>query len=667
MNFELAARDIQFRYHQDGNAFRLEVSQLVLRPGEIHALIGPNGSGKSTFLRLMAGLRRPSAGTIELNGRPLHSHAAGEIAQTVAFLPQQVAPVFSLPVEEVILAGRHPWQTGMGLARPEDRHLVAEIIERLDLSHLRNRIFDTLSGGERQKVLIASILAQTPRLILLDEPTNALDIHHQVEVFHLLRQEAARGAGILAATHDLTLAGHFADRLTLMQGGRLICSGTGNEVLEENRLRKVYGPHLRVAPDPLSGNPCILPAIAIGEIPIHLRPANHGEQLSAAKPLPTSPCQGETLNKPLLAKEGMGRSEPDPLSKLINQKSPTENPVLSGGSFFRTMFLFGLAALAITALAPWLGGEKLAVGESLREMFQVSPDNWSVGTRILALRLPRVAMGFLAGMTLACVGASFQCLLRNPLAEPYTLGIASAAALGAVLAITWPALSLAVGPFTSVQVMAFLFALAIVFLLRRALASQRWRSGMTGLLLIGIALSLVCSSLILLIRYLANPLAAHAMDQWMIGSIEVSGWREPLPCLPFLIVGLTLVLAAARSLNQIALGEELAGARGVDVKKVQKQVLIGGSLATAAVVSITGPIAFLGLLTPHLVRGLVGADQRVVLPASLLAGGALMVAADTATRMLTFGGRGAELPSGILTGLVGGLFFIILLCRRQPF
>ena len=301
-----------------------------------------------------------------------------------------------------------------------------------------------------------------------------------------------------------------------------------------------------------------------------------------------------------------------------------------------------LAAMAVCA-APFLGPEK------------------TTATILWELRVPRVVLGFVAGGTLALVGATLQAVLRNPLATPYTLGVTGGGALGAVIALSVPALHLSLGPVTTVQ----LFALAgcgLALLFIYALARRPEGASMGVLLLAGVTVGILCGALMLLVRFLAKPHLLVAMDRWVMGGLDVVGTRELAGLAPFLLPGLGLLVMQIPSLNHLSLGEEMAAGHGVDVAAVHREVFFGAGLATAAVVSITGPIGFVGLIVPHAVRRLSGFDHRVVLPASFLLGGSFLIACDAAARTLL---TATEMPVGILTALVGGPIFIWILLRRR--
>jgi len=277
------------------------------------------------------------------------------------------------------------------------------------------------------------------------------------------------------------------------------------------------------------------------------------------------------------------------------------------------------------------------------------------------LRVPRVALGFLAGGSLAMAGAALQVALRNPLAEPYTLGVASAGALGAVVAIMLPGLAVALGPLSSIQLFSLAgcgLALGLIY----TLARRPQGISMSMLLLAGVTVGILCGALILFVRFLAKPTILVAMERWVMGGLDVYGTRDLAALMPFLLPGLGLLVLRAPSLSHLSLGEEMAAGHGVDVAAVHRDVFLGAGLATAAVVSVTGPIGFVGLLVPHAVRRLSGFDHRVVLPASFLVGGAFLVACDALARTVL---APAEMPVGILTALVGGPLFIRILLKRR--
>lgn len=278
------------------------------------------------------------------------------------------------------------------------------------------------------------------------------------------------------------------------------------------------------------------------------------------------------------------------------------------------------------------------------------------------LRLPRVFLSLVVGGSLAMTGAAFQVILRNPLAEPFTLGVTGGAAVGAVLALTVGGLSFRFGPLSSVQFFALAGAGLAMFLVYQ-LARRPQGISMSVLLLAGVTVSILSGGLVMLIRYLANPHLLVVMDRWLMGGLETIGYGDLKTISPFIVAGIILLLFQMPSLNHVSLGKAMAAGHGVEVAKVQRMTFIGGSLLTAGVVSLAGPIGFVGLIVPHAVRRLSGFDQRVVLPAAFLLGGAFLAVCDTAARMVI---APREIPVGVITALVGGPIFIkILLGPRR--
>ncbi|MEN2981682.1 MAG: ABC transporter ATP-binding protein [Thermus sp.] len=226
--------------------FALLGVDLALRPGEWLALLGPNGSGKSTLLRVMAGLLRPRAGEVFLEGRPLGAYGSYRRGQLLAYLPQSGPYPEGLLVEEVVRLGRLPHLGLWGREAREDREAVAWALEVTGTLSFRHRPLGTLSGGERQRVLLARALAARPRYLLLDEPTTFLDLEHQGEVVALLQGLARLGVGVLSVLHDPDPAA-LAHRVAVLKGGRLLAEGRPGAVLSEALLKSLYGPRVRVA------------------------------------------------------------------------------------------------------------------------------------------------------------------------------------------------------------------------------------------------------------------------------------------------------------------------------------------------------------------------------------------------------------------------------------
>ncbi|MBI3922817.1 MAG: ABC transporter ATP-binding protein [Armatimonadetes bacterium] len=251
-------RALRFGYDRD---LLLRGIDLQIRRGEFVALLGPNGAGKSTLLKLMLGQLRPTSGEVRLFDQPVSRMSANQRARLVAYLPQRVPVAFPFNVEQVVMMGRYPYWKGLGLETESDWRIVEDSMDQMGVTFLRERTWETLSGGEQQRVLLASIMAQEPEVILLDEPTTFLDPHHQVEVLRLLSALNRQGRTLVLSTHDLNGAARTCARLCLLHQGVLFADGPPEDILRQDLLSSVYGDGLRVAADPATGRPIILPAL----------------------------------------------------------------------------------------------------------------------------------------------------------------------------------------------------------------------------------------------------------------------------------------------------------------------------------------------------------------------------------------------------------------------
>ncbi len=318
-------------------------------------------------------------------------------------------------------------------------------------------------------------------------------------------------------------------------------------------------------------------------------------------------------------------------------------------------FGFGAMVLAIVA-APFIGSTNI----SFSRVFSSSvPFAENVDAQIFFIaRLPRALAAALVGGTLAAAGVVFQGLLRNALATPYTLGVSAGASLGAMVAITFGT-SWAVGGIASASLAGAFLAVLIVY----ALASARHRGlSTTVLLLAGVTLNAFFSALILFVQYLSDFAQTYRALRWLMGDLDVAGYAPILYALPLVVVAFAAFAWLARPLNIVSVSAEVAGSRGVPVERVQRLAFFSASLATGAAVSVGGPIGFIGIIVPHFVRLLVGADHRLVLPASVLLGGGFLVACDVIARTVF---APIELPVGIITAVIGGPFFLWMLIARK--
>jgi iron complex transport system permease protein len=315
---------------------------------------------------------------------------------------------------------------------------------------------------------------------------------------------------------------------------------------------------------------------------------------------------------------------------------------------------FVVMIVAIVA-APFAGSTPLSMA-NVFSTTQPFADNVDAQIFFLA-RLPRTLAAAVVGGVLAAAGVVFQGLLQNPLASPYTLGVSAGAALGAMIAISfgsaWP-----IGGAAGASLAGAAIAVLVVY----ALAAARHRGlSTTVLLLSGVTLNAFFSALILLVQYLASFADLYRSLRWLMGNLDIASYMPLVASLPLVIASFTAVAWLARPLNLLSLGDEAAISRGLDVRRAQRVAFFSGSLATGAAVSVGGPIGFVGIIVPHLVRLVVGADHRLVLPASTFVGAAFLVACDTLARTVM---APLELPVGIITAVIGGPFFLWLLLRR---
>jgi len=315
-----------------------------------------------------------------------------------------------------------------------------------------------------------------------------------------------------------------------------------------------------------------------------------------------------------------------------------------------------VAMVGAVFAAPFIGSTSLAFAR----VFSTSiPFGDNVDAQIFFVaRLPRAVAAALVGGTLAAAGVVFQGLLRNPLATPYTLGVSAGASLGAMVAITFGA-GWAVGGIASASLAGAFLAVLIVY----ALAAARHRGlSTTVLLLAGVTLNAFFSALILFVQYLSDFSQTFRALRWLMGDLDVASYSAILYALPLVAIAFAAFAWLARPLNLMSAGSDAAGTRGVHVDRVQRVAFFSASLATGAAVSVGGPIGFVGIIVPHLIRLLVGADHRLVLPASIFFGAAFLVMCDAAARTVL---APIELPVGIITAVIGGPFFLWLLITRR--
>jgi iron complex transport system permease protein len=341
--------------------------------------------------------------------------------------------------------------------------------------------------------------------------------------------------------------------------------------------------------------------------------------------------------------------------------------ILTRRRWAMTLFVLSSASLLVALFSLHFGTESIGPMQAISILWQTFRDGGMAlepadptAVILLQLRLPRVLLAFLVGGCLAAVGTALQAMLRNPLADPYVLGISSGAALGAALAILL-GLEASLLAFSTLPLCAFgggLLALAIVY----RVATSSGALPVQSLLLAGVILNAIFSALIMFATFMMSPSRSFAITSWLMGTLTAPTYPALAILTMYVTGGGLMLLGQARALNVLTLGEESAKSLGVDVERVKKTIFIVSALLTGAVVSASGLIGFIGMMVPHAVRMLVGPDHRILLPASVLAGGAFLTAADAVARSIL---APSEIPVGVITALVGGpCFLYFLVCRK---
>jgi iron complex transport system permease protein len=314
-----------------------------------------------------------------------------------------------------------------------------------------------------------------------------------------------------------------------------------------------------------------------------------------------------------------------------------------------------LALAAVVVLGVRFGSVPLTTGEALRAL--LGKGTTTDRTIVLELRLPRTLLAALVGGGLALAGATFQALLRNPLAEPYILGISGGASVGAVLVL---ALGLAAAGSWVLPLAAFAGAVvAIVLVFRVATATGRGMD-VRVLLLAGVVVAAFFSACIAFILSISDARTVQSAVLWMMGSMAGADWRSVVLTAAYTLPAAALLMGLARPLNLMAIGEETAQYLGANVERVKRLSLLLAALITAAGVAVVGVIGFVGLVVPHAIRLLVGSDHRVLLPLSFLGGAAFLALADLVARLAL---APTEIPIGVITAFVGVPLFLVMLRR----
>lgn len=325
--------------------------------------------------------------------------------------------------------------------------------------------------------------------------------------------------------------------------------------------------------------------------------------------------------------------------------------------FFAVIVCSTFGAAKITSFqALYIILKKVPFSGAIIKPLNISENYYTI---IYNIRLPRILLSGFVGMGLSIVGTSFQALFKNPMADPYVLGISSGAALGAAIAIILGISGSFLG-FGAVTIMAFTGAILTAFLVYNIARIGNKTSTVT-LLLAGVTVSFFLSSIISLIMVF-NYKQVDKIIFWMMGSFSAASWKQVILLIPFIVVGLLLILSFSRDLNIMLTGDDTANSLGIEVEQVKKLVLIVSSALVAACVSVSGVIGFVGLIVPHMIRIIVGPNHRILIPFSAVSGALFMILCDTFARTLA---APSEIPVGAITSLIGAPYFIYLLLKSK--
>lgn len=341
--------------------------------------------------------------------------------------------------------------------------------------------------------------------------------------------------------------------------------------------------------------------------------------------------------------------------------------MLTASRWWIIMSGLSLAALLLILVCLQLGTQYVGPGQIVRIVAATlfapvgnSETAATTGVILMQVRLPRVLLGFLVGSCLASVGVALQALLRNPLADPYVLGVSSGAALGVAVAVLF-GIGTTVLALSLLPICGFAGGLLALLVIYRMAATYD-RLPIHSVLLAGVILNAIFSALIMFITSIMEPNRSFGMMAWLMGSLTAPAYPVLAALSAYLLLGLVLLFKQIRVLNILALGEEPARSLGIDTERAKRFIFLLSALVTGAVVSFSGMIGFIGMIIPHAVRLVVGADHRLLLPASALVGGMFLMVADTIARTAFVP---SEVPVGVITALAGGPFFVYLLVWRK--
>ncbi len=600
-----------------GSPLLLRGVSFALERGTRVALVGRNGAGKTTLLRCVARLVAAPPRAIFLDGRRVESYARDDLARRVAYLGQHSGAYGGATARQVVLLGRLPHLGPFSLLSAEDRAVADEALERVDALRFADRRLDSLSGGERRRVLLAAAFAQDPDLLILDEPTAFLDLPGRRAIDGAIaRWRRDKKRTVLETTHDLDALPDRFDRVLALRGGELVYDGAPSRVAQPEFLDRLFD---LSAPASSASTPRPRPDSLLRESP-PLAPSRE-----------TSPRRSASLT--------------------------------NAATFRRVALLFALLLLALLVL-PLLG----RIRYPLSTWLDYPGADAILSPRDLVFwheRVPKTCLAALVGAGLSLAGLLTQTLFRNPLATPYTLGVSSGAAFGAILAILSSGLLDALrAPETLLGAPRIVWCASLGAALSTALVyllSRRAREP-DRTLLAGVAVGFFFSSLILVAQNFGSSTELYRAIRWTTGSLSVASPRI-LAIVGGALCGVAgVALLRARRLDALLLGDEHASTLGVRPTRERRLFFLLASLLVGAIVAFCGPIGFVGLAVPHAARRLFGAAILPLIPASLALGAIFLAAAQTVARIVLFP---SALPVGVVTALVGAPLFLAILLKEN--
>jgi len=336
--------------------------------------------------------------------------------------------------------------------------------------------------------------------------------------------------------------------------------------------------------------------------------------------------------------------------------------VLSRKKWLITILLLTILLIGTIIFCSFQGSADINLKDVIEVFSNPLGQNWQDTKAIILLkvRLPRILLACMVGGALAVAGVVLQALLRNPLADPYVLGVSSGSALGAIIAILL-GLNITIGVLPSIPLFGFAGGLLTILFVYHISKVHRKISVQT-MLLVGVVTGAVLAAVIMFITSIVGPHQVQGIIFWLMGSLSSQDYSLVLIVSFYVIIGILILIYHARSLNLLILGEESAAQLGLEVERTKKVAFVGASLITGAAVSVSGLIGFVGILIPHLMRMIIGSDHRLLLPVAALSGGIYLVVADTLARTLL---APTEIPVGVITAICGGPFFIYLLRQKK--